>query len=81
MTTIKELRKQKQQWMQETLSANQLQKEFKLHPDEIKRIQKVTHYGKTRYIKKAVFKLLQLKDHNYVSVLQPKTYKKFIRSK
>lgn len=64
MTTIKELKIKKKQWMQDTLSEAQLKKELKLKPIEIKGIKAEVEYGKTRYSKAAVLRFLKARDEN-----------------
>ncbi len=64
MTTATELRKQKTQWMKETLSEIQLKKELKLTSKEIKKLKAEKRYGKIRYQKNAVSWYLRLKDNN-----------------
>jgi len=66
MTTIKELKMRKKQWMQDTLSEAQLKKELKLKPTEIQGIKAETEYGKTRYSKAKVLKFLKSRDDNQV---------------
>jgi len=66
MTTISALKKIKKQWLEDTFSEAQLKKEFKLTPTDIKYMKSESEYGKTRYHKNEVFRLLDLKKQNNI---------------
>lgn len=58
MTTLKELRKRKSEWLFDTMSASQIKKDFKLSDREIEKIPPVKDYGRIRYHKKDIARYL-----------------------
>ena len=64
MTTLKELRRQKRHWLENTLSKNYLKSQLKLSEQEIASIESEVRYSKERFDKKDVDAYLDRKVKN-----------------
>jgi len=66
MTTIADLKRIRKQWLEDTFSEAQVKKEFKITSAELKYMESVSEYGKTRYHKNEVARFLRVRDKNRV---------------